>query len=75
MNEAQLENLCLEWFREGGWDVFYGPDLAPEAPYAGRRGFHAVLLEDVLILKIKAKHSLRRKILCIKISEYIKISE
>jgi len=30
MNEEELENLCLDWFREGGWDVLYGPDIAPD---------------------------------------------
>ena len=30
MNEEQLENLCLDWFREGGWDVMHGPDIAPD---------------------------------------------
>ncbi|MBE0472023.1 MAG: type I restriction endonuclease subunit R, partial [Methyloprofundus sp.] len=28
--EEQLEQLCLEWFREGGWDVLHGPDIAPD---------------------------------------------
>jgi type I restriction enzyme R subunit len=26
MNEEELENLCLDWFREGGWDVLSGTD-------------------------------------------------
>ncbi len=30
MNEEELENRCLDWFREGGWDVLYGPDIAPD---------------------------------------------
>jgi len=25
MTEAKLEELCLEWFRETGWDVLHGP--------------------------------------------------
>lgn len=28
MNEEKFESLCLEWFREGGWDVLHGPDIA-----------------------------------------------
>jgi len=31
MNEEQLENLCLDWFHEGGWDVVHGPDIAPDS--------------------------------------------
>lgn len=27
MNEDDLEQLCLDWFREGGYEVAYGPDL------------------------------------------------
>jgi len=26
MNEDQLEQHCLDWFREGGWEILYGPD-------------------------------------------------
>lgn len=28
MNEEELENLCLDWFQEGGWDVLHDPDIA-----------------------------------------------
>ncbi len=28
MTEEELEKLCLDWFREGGWDIWYGPDIA-----------------------------------------------
>lgn len=31
MNEYQLEQLCLDWFRESGWDVAYGPDIVPDS--------------------------------------------
>ena len=30
MNEEKLEDLCLDWFCEGGWDVLYGPNIAPD---------------------------------------------
>lgn len=30
MNEEQLENLCLDCFRECGWSVLYKPDIAPD---------------------------------------------
>lgn len=29
MTEDQLEQLCLESFADGGWEVAHGPDLAP----------------------------------------------
>lgn len=36
ITEDQLEQICLEWFREGGYDYAFGPDIAPdgEAPPA-----------------------------------------
>jgi type I restriction enzyme R subunit len=30
MNENQLETLCPEAFRDIEWDVFHGPDIAPD---------------------------------------------
>lgn len=44
MNEEQLENLCLDWFREGGWDVLYGPDIAPDGPSPERDDYGQVVL-------------------------------
>jgi type I restriction enzyme R subunit len=28
ITEDRLEQQCLGWFREGGWDTVFGPDLA-----------------------------------------------
>lgn len=44
MNEDQLENLCLDWFREGGWDVLYGPDIAPDGENPQRDDYAQVLI-------------------------------
>jgi type I restriction enzyme R subunit len=30
ITEDQLEQICLEWFREGGYEYAFGPDLAPD---------------------------------------------
>ncbi|NLG15795.1 MAG: DUF3387 domain-containing protein [Fibrobacter sp.] len=27
MNEDQLEQISLEWFRETGWETLYSPDI------------------------------------------------
>lgn len=48
MNEEQLENLCLDWFREGGWDVLYGPDIAPDGSNPLRKNYSQALLEHDL---------------------------
>ncbi|MEC8067257.1 MAG: type I restriction endonuclease subunit R [Pseudomonadota bacterium] len=49
MNETQLENLALEWFRETGWDVVYGPDVAPDSESPVRENYQQVVLEKSLI--------------------------
>ena len=45
MNEDQLENLCLDWFREGGWDVLHGPDIAPDSATPMRSDYAQVVLD------------------------------
>ncbi len=29
MNEQQLDDLCIGWFQEAGWQFVHGPDIAP----------------------------------------------
>ena len=48
MNEEQLENLCLDWFREGGWDVLHGSDIAPDSDTPLRNDYAQVVLEGQL---------------------------
>ncbi len=48
MNEEELENHCLDWFREGGWDVLYGPDIAPDSPASQRDDYAQVILKHDL---------------------------
>ncbi|MBO1520437.1 type I restriction endonuclease subunit R [Oceanisphaera pacifica] len=44
MNEDQLEQLCLAWLAEGGWEISYGPDLASDGPAPERSDYRQVLL-------------------------------
>lgn len=44
MTEDQLEQQCLEWFAEGGWEIALGPDLAPEGEAPERADYRQVLL-------------------------------
>jgi len=44
MTEDELEQQCLGWFAEGGWEVGYGPDLAPDGPAPERADYRQVLL-------------------------------
>jgi type I restriction enzyme R subunit len=46
MNEEQLENLCLDWFREIGWDILHGLDIAPDSANPLRLDYAQILLES-----------------------------
>ncbi len=48
MNEEQLENLCLDWFYDGGWSIFHGPDIAPDGENPKRKDYAQVILNDDL---------------------------
>lgn len=44
MKEAGLEEYALDIFRELGWQVFHGPDVAPGMPAAERDDYREVVL-------------------------------
>jgi type I restriction enzyme, R subunit len=48
MNEEQLENGCLDWFREGGWEVLHGPDIAPDGSNPLRSDYAQTILKNDL---------------------------
>lgn len=48
MTEDQLEQLCLDWFREGGWEIYHGPDIAYDGPSPMRSGYGQVILKGEL---------------------------
>ena len=48
MNETQLENLCLDWFAENGWDIVHGIDIAPDSSSSLRKDYKQILLESDL---------------------------
>ncbi|QIC79924.1 type I restriction endonuclease subunit R [Acinetobacter indicus] len=45
MNETQLENLCLDWFAENGWEVVHGIDIAPDSSNPLRKDYKQLVLE------------------------------
>lgn len=45
MNETQLENLCLDWFSENGWEVVHGIDIAPDSSNPLRKDYKQIVLE------------------------------
>ena len=44
MTEDQLEQQCLEWFAEGGWEIVHGADIAPDGPTPERNNYRQVVL-------------------------------
>jgi type I restriction enzyme R subunit len=44
MNEAQLEQLCLHWFQEIGYEQVFGPDIACDGPRPERQDYRQVVL-------------------------------
>ncbi|MDP5131300.1 MAG: type I restriction endonuclease, partial [Paraglaciecola sp.] len=48
INEQTLEENCLAWFEQGGWEVFNGADIAPDSPYPQRDDFSQVVLNGQL---------------------------
>lgn len=53
MNEDQLEQLCLEWFSDNGWEVAYGPDISHDGLYPERKDYRQILLLSDLEASIR----------------------
>ncbi|PKO29621.1 MAG: DEAD/DEAH box helicase [Betaproteobacteria bacterium HGW-Betaproteobacteria-9] len=49
LNEQQLEDLCIGWFQQTGWQFVHGPDIAPEGDRPERADFRQVILHDRLL--------------------------
>ncbi len=46
--ESTVELAALDWLKEAGWAVVYGPSIAPETPDAERHNYGQVILESRL---------------------------
>ena len=46
--ESQLEEAALEWFEELGYEVVFGPDIAPEGEYTEREDYSDIILAERL---------------------------
>lgn len=44
MTEDQLEQQCLTWFAEGGWEIAHGPEIAHDGPTPERSDYKQILL-------------------------------
>ena len=60
ITEEQLEQLCIDWFVELGYEYKDGHDIAPESNKPERDDFRKVILEDRLkssLTRIKSKYN------------------
>ncbi|MFA6808499.1 MAG: type I restriction endonuclease [Eubacteriales bacterium] len=46
--ESHLEEATLEWFEELGYEIVFGPDIAPEGEYSEREDYSDVILSERL---------------------------
>ena len=49
INEDQLEQLCLQWFREIGYEYAFGPDIAHDGETPEREDYRQVVLTGRLL--------------------------
>jgi type I restriction enzyme, R subunit len=49
LNEQDLEDLCIDWFQQTGWQFAHGPDIAPEGERPERTDFRQVVLRERLL--------------------------
>ena len=49
LNEQQLEQHCIGWFQEAGWQCVHGPEIAPEGIKPERADYRQVILRDRLL--------------------------
>jgi len=48
INEDQVEQLAIEWFKELGYDYLHGCDIAPDSSTPERSSYQEVLLSSRL---------------------------
>jgi type I restriction enzyme R subunit len=49
ITEDQLEQICLDWFREGGYEYAFGPDIAHDGETPERIDYRQVVLAGRLL--------------------------
>ena len=53
ITEDQLEQLCLDWFRAGGYEYAYGPDIAFDGDMPERSDYQQVVLTGRLLTALQ----------------------
>ena len=57
ITEDQLEQICLEWFREGGYEYAFGPDIAHDGEAPERTDYRQVVLAGRLLSAMRKINS------------------
>ena len=53
INEDQLEQLCLSWFKETGYQTITGKEIAPEGTSPERTDYRQVVLHERLVAQLR----------------------
>ncbi len=53
INEDQLEQLCLDWFKSIGYDYVCGYDIAPDGKTPERNDYRQIILFDRLLQQLQ----------------------
>jgi len=53
LTESEIEQATLNWFKELGYVILYGPDIAPGELLAERASYSDVILQDRLLSALK----------------------
>lgn len=46
--ESDVEEATLQWFEELGYDIEFGPNIAPDGEYPKRQNYNVVVLSEIL---------------------------
>lgn len=52
--ESVVELAALDWFREIGYTVVHGPDIAPDGPFSDHANFQSKVLVELLSGRVRA---------------------
>jgi len=55
--ESDLEQAALEWFEELGYELIFGPDIAPDGDFSERKKFDDVILKERLLESMERVNS------------------
>ena len=53
ITEDQLEQLCIDWFKETGYQYANGYDIAPDGASPERADYQQILLVERLFAQLK----------------------